>query len=83
MKMSNECFELLKNEVTNLVSMDCIPEYIQSLKENPKIKSVYRAFIWKMYHLSSRNNALYEMVRKEGLYDTHIETALKLIIKSV
>jgi hypothetical protein len=84
MKMSKEAYNILTNDVINVMKLDIVPGVINSLKANTKIKNPYIAFIWQIYfYVTNRNTVLRDMINKENLFDKHIETAMKTIITKI
>ena len=87
MKIKKEHYEHIKQEIQNLVSAkgkETIAEYKKDLLNDTRIKDINVRFRWDLLHAANLDsyvcNTLYI---NEGLHDTHIDTALKHIVKEL
>ena len=79
MRMTQPDYDYLQTNILNLLA-DYTEEHILAHKESVKfVHDQFTAFVWSiMHHLHSD---VFDRLYKQGYNDSHIETALKRILK--
>lgn len=82
MKISNEDYLFMKSEIKKLT-----PEFIEKMKEviskDDRVKDSNKRFRWDCYWLTGLYNFAVNKLYNLGVNDSHIDTALKKIVKEL
>ena len=85
MKMSQNTYNHIEMAIKGLRDYCSDSNEFNKLRESiPYAKDQFTSFVWKIYYASKNyyNIDLHVLVSSEGLNDSHIESALKKILKS-
>ena len=89
MKMSKETYSKIENAINGLIDyVDDKNEIIDLRKNIDFAKDQFTSFVFKMFYTSCnfakkmQGVDILSEIKKEGLHDSHIETALKKILIS-
>jgi hypothetical protein len=89
MKMSKNTYSHIETAIKGLKDYCSDSNEFNKLRDSvPYVKDQFISFIWKVYYASKNyykitfNIDLNALIRNEGLSDSHIETALRKILKA-
>jgi hypothetical protein len=89
MKMSQNTYTHIETAIKGLRDYCSDSNEFNKVRDSvPYVKDQFTSFIWKIYYASKNyykstcNIDLNTLIRNEGLSDSHIETALKKILKA-
>ncbi len=79
MKMTPTHYEDLKQKVSVFVSQ--IPDHIDRLKKDPKVKDLNTRLLWDVFHATKIMNQY--SYQEFDYSDAHIETAMRAVFKEL
>jgi len=79
MKISKELYTKIENKI-NEYEKACLISFEENRNNISFVNCQYTSFIWFVFH-NSIDNDIRAMIKDENLLDSHIETALKKILK--